>query len=179
MLSQHSWISFSFWSSRVYTGTDQFFENSIVWKLQRNHLNVQTNKRCMVVRYFAAFQKGAKLFWSRQWYRLHETFGCSLPPACHPPNHCMKSQVKMLHVPPGEMCASPPCLTCHPPNDMCHPLWLATTPSSERSSPRTRQRWQRSTLTFVAKPLVTSLPLKKARSRIGAPVVLPATGPLV
>ncbi len=44
--------------------------------------------------YLAAFEKGAKKFWSRPWFRLGEIFGCFLPLLVTPLPSLVKSKVK-------------------------------------------------------------------------------------
>ncbi len=59
--------------------------------------------------YFAACEKGVKLYWSSKWFRLDETFGLNPPlQRCHPPTPAIKQvRTKVNH--PHKKCPPPLC----------------------------------------------------------------------
>ncbi len=97
-------------------------------------------------RLFAAFEKGAKSYWSRPSFTSDETFACAYAPCLSPSS---VGQVSSQDVtPPGKMSALTDvstALTCHCPMDVIPlwhvtladvtPLWLVNPPSSARRRP--------------------------------------------
>ena len=79
--------------------------------------------------YFASFEKGAKLYWSRPWFRLDGTFALPQPHGCHPCTNHQPSKDQSQT--PPHWCATPP-WKVPPSSDMPPPLagcgvrpWLA------------------------------------------------------
>ncbi len=124
--------------------------------------------------YLAGFEKGAKYYWSRPWFRLDRDlwFRPTAPHGCHPLPAINQVRTKVnppgiYHPPwdvlPHEMCHPPP-LTCHPHGMV--PPWCVTSlmihhPPTDMPPPLMCQPpccsgvWQQgNTFTFGAKSLV-------------------------
>ncbi len=106
---------------------------------------------------FAAFEKGAKQFWSRLWLRPNGTFGLTPPQWMPPPPPAINQVRTKVNFPSTDI---PLPLTCHPLLMCQTPHWrtpsdMTASPADMPPPPCSAWRWrQPSTLAFGAKSLV-------------------------